>query len=115
MMTLCPGCPHLKQLGEEEFTCSKARCVVPLEKKPRKKVTPLPAPAKPESGVFVMTVQHAGWKKRKGDKVTINDPGLPLHGQSFIQQSDEVVVINKTMFIYLANLPGELVPIRICR
>lgn len=62
-----------------------------------------------------MTVQHAGWKKRKGDKVTIHDPGLSFHGKSFIQKSDEVVVINKTMFIYLANLPGELVPIRICR
>lgn len=114
MMTLCPGCPHLKQLGEEEFTCSKARCVVPLEKKRIKKAA-APTPPAPTPGVFVMTVQHAGWKKRKGDKVTIHDPGLPLHGQSFIQQSDEVVVINKTMFIYLASLPGELVPIRICR
>lgn len=114
MMTLCPGCPHLKQLGEEDFTCSKARCVVPLEKKRSKKAA-APTPPAPTHGAFVMTVQHAGWKKRAGDKVTIDNPGSPWHGQTFIQQSDEVVVVNKMMFIHLVGLPGELAPIRRCR
>lgn len=113
MMTLCPGCPHLKQLGEEEFTCSKARCVVPLEKK-RKQKASAPTPA-PTQGAFAMTVQHAGWKKRAGDKVTIDNPGSPWHGQSFPQQSDEVVVVNQTVFLYLAGLPGDLAPLRVCR
>lgn len=49
MMTLCPGCPHLKQLGEEEFTCSKTRCVVPLEKKRIKKAA-APTPPAPTLG-----------------------------------------------------------------
>lgn len=114
MITLCIGCPHLKALGNEAFSCMKSRCVVPVEKKARQKPSE-PTSHRGASAAFVMTVQHAGWKKRTGDRVTIDNPGSPWHGQSFTQQSDEVVVVNKTLFIHLTNLPGELAPLRVCR
>lgn len=113
MIPLCKGCPHLKQLGDEEFTCQQSCCVVPVAKAKSKATTPDPAPV--ASRAFVMTVQHAGWPKRAGDKVTIDNPGSPWHGKTFAQHGDEVVVVNKTLFIQLTGLPGDLAPLRICR
>jgi hypothetical protein len=114
MISLCPGCPHLINKGDA-FDCAKPRCVKPVE---RKKRAPKPAtPAAPPrvSSMLLMTVHHAGWAKRKGDKVRIDDPGSSFHGDEFIQKSNEVVVLNKVMFIHLKGLPGELAPIRICK
>ena len=114
MISLCPGCPHLIKNGDA-FDCAKRRCVKPVERKKRT-IKPTPPATPPRaSSVMLMTVYHAGWPKRKGDRVRIDDPGAACHGDEFIQKSNEVVVINKVMFIYLKGLPGELAPIRICK
>ncbi|MFM5576876.1 hypothetical protein ACET8O_20165 [Aeromonas veronii] len=114
MIPLCQGCAHLIKNGEQ-FDCAKRRCIKPVERKKRTPKAKAPTQPPRTSSLLLMTVHHAGWAKRKGDRVRIDDPGSSFHGNEFIQKSNEVVVLNKVMFIYLKGLPGELAPIRICK
>lgn len=112
MIQSCKGCAHLKQLQDEVFDCTKARCVLLVkDKTPKRK---MPEPDLRPWAKLVLTPEQAGWKKHKGDMVRYLGDDPDMAGKLFRQRRDDVVVLGGQKYIYLDKVPGELVPMRHC-